>query len=159
MNMEWISVEDAVPNDDNNVLTYSEGYASAVGYHTKKGWFYHPDDQPRSDNSLIDVTHWMPLPQPPKEKINQSLYLNKYFIFPENNKLSWSQDFCCFRDDAPHGIKFLLYKFLSDDRVCLRAHGYGIISNELGSYGCGSICMEIKDIIPYMVKDGMDETQ
>ena len=152
-NMEWISVENEVPSDDANVLTYSDGYSITVGYHTKKGWFYHPDDQGLRDNSLIDVTHWMELPDPPKEKIDQSLFLNKYFIFPENNTLEWSQDFCCFRDQAPHDIKFQLYKFINDDRVSLRAHGYGIIGGEKGSYGDGSICMEIKDIIPYMTEE------
>jgi uncharacterized protein DUF551 len=65
--MQWINVEHELPEDDFNVLTYSEEYAFTVGYHTKKGWFYHPDDQPRNDNALIDVTHWMPLPELPKK--------------------------------------------------------------------------------------------
>lgn len=63
----WISVEDQLPDDDNSVLTISEGYFQCVGYHTRKGWFYYPNDQEWNDNSLIDVTHWMPLPKPPEE--------------------------------------------------------------------------------------------
>ena len=62
--MTWISVKDELPEDDANVLGYSEGYAFSVAYHTKKGWFYHPEiDHESGDNSLIDVTHWMPLPE------------------------------------------------------------------------------------------------
>lgn len=64
--MKWTSVEDQIPQTDENVLTYSEGYAIAVGYHTKKGWFYHPEiSHEWGDNSLIDVTHWMSLPGVP----------------------------------------------------------------------------------------------
>ena len=65
MKMAWTNVQDKLPEDDSCVLTYSEGYAFTVGYHTKKGWFYHPNDQEWNDNSLIDVTHWMFLPKRP----------------------------------------------------------------------------------------------
>lgn len=84
--------------------------------------------------------------------VDQSLYLNKYFKFKKNNKIPWSQDFCCYTANAPHGIKFLLDKFINEERVTLKAFGYGELGKEKG-YGNGAICVNIKDIIPYMVKE------
>lgn len=158
MNIEWINVKHELPTPYEKVLTFTSDESDSHVYvepirfsfmNKSNEWI----SECTGDVEDCTITHWMKLPAPPKEKIDQSLYLNKYFIFHKDNTLPWSQDFCCFSDNAPHDIQFLLYKFITDERVFLRAHGYGIISNETGSYGNGSICMEIKDIINYMVKE------
>ncbi len=65
---EWISVKDKLPNDREWVLVWHTGYA------TPKKAKYKDDFSPHLSVFLIDgdngnkgeVTHWMPLPQPPK---------------------------------------------------------------------------------------------
>ena len=59
---EWISVNDRLPKDGQIVLTYKNGVYDIQAYEERrngwlcKGWFW----------SMATVTHWMPLPQPPK---------------------------------------------------------------------------------------------
>lgn len=62
--MEWISVNDRLPKDGEIVLTVKnksreiQMYESRRnGWISKKGWFW----------SVGTVTHWIPLPEPPKE--------------------------------------------------------------------------------------------
>ena len=65
---EWISVDDGLPKDRDWVLVNHTGYA------TPKKAKYKDDFSPHLPVFLIDgdngnkgkVTHWMPLPQPPK---------------------------------------------------------------------------------------------
>ena len=65
---EWISVKDGLPKDRDWVLVNHTGYA------TPKKAKYKDDFSPHLPVFLIDgdngnkgkVTHWMPLPQPPK---------------------------------------------------------------------------------------------
>lgn len=65
---EWISVKDGLPKDREWVLVNHTGYA------TPKKAKYKDDFSPHLPVFLIDgdngnkgkVTHWMPLPQPPK---------------------------------------------------------------------------------------------
>lgn len=73
MKMEWISVTDKLPNDGETVLVvvrrYSAGFLpmSAVemaSYSRDFDWVF--DDAPVF--GVIDITHWMPLPEPPKEE-------------------------------------------------------------------------------------------
>lgn len=78
-------------------------------------------------------------------------YLNKVFIFPKTNKIPWGQDFCYYSENAPGRVKFRLEKFLTHEPefcVSLKAPGYG----ERGNYGCGGICCDLADIVPYMRK-------
>ena len=56
---EWISVNDGLPEDDVDVLTRRATGMSVEAYHGF-GWSY--DEY----NGRWVVTHWMPLPQPPK---------------------------------------------------------------------------------------------
>ena len=51
---EWISVEDRLPDVGKFVLIYSEINGVCLDYHDGATFGYY------------DVTHWMPLPQPPK---------------------------------------------------------------------------------------------
>ena len=58
----WIPVTERVPMDDKNVIVCVDGIVT-TGYHDERGWFWESDGKairrPR-------VTHWMPLPKPPK---------------------------------------------------------------------------------------------
>jgi len=66
--MEWISVKDRLPEDISLVLAFGENYHDAVffAYSNKVDWF-DPDIVHNSKIDKGDVTHWMPLPEPPKQ--------------------------------------------------------------------------------------------
>lgn len=64
---EWISVKDRLPcgaDESEWVLVYADGAINCMGY-TNRGfsdWTY-----AKAHNIAIDdITHWMPLPEPPK---------------------------------------------------------------------------------------------
>ena len=63
---EWISVKDALPEDEQTVLTIDTGREMQVCFYetAQKGVFqlFH------GLVSVYNITHWMPLPEPPKEK-------------------------------------------------------------------------------------------
>jgi hypothetical protein len=102
-------------------------------------------------------SHWLDLPKSPHDKVNRDLYLNKKFIFPEDNEIEWSQDFCYYVADIPHNITFTLTDFINDERVVLRAKGYGLQgTDDSANYGNGSIFSTLENIIPYMRIDGVD---
>lgn len=62
---EWVSVKDGLPDDGETVLTYKNGIVEVQVYEKKRNgwiswqgnWFW----------SMATVSHWMPLPEPPKE--------------------------------------------------------------------------------------------
>lgn len=60
--MEWISVKDRLPDDDKTVLV-TDGIRICLSYYEgccdlwRGGYIFGRE-----------MTHWMPLPQPPKEK-------------------------------------------------------------------------------------------
>ena len=59
--MEWISVKDRLPGDG-EYLVYSPAFygVTTMVYEDGKWWF--DESSPTSGN-----THWMPLPEPPKD--------------------------------------------------------------------------------------------
>ena len=72
---KWISVKDRLPEDDVDVIVYAVsnngGYTIVITFHTHKlyglnieGW------APPWQYFTISytITHWMPLPEPPKEE-------------------------------------------------------------------------------------------
>ena len=63
---EWISVKDRLPEDDSDVLAYSrngeEGRIYPANY-AKGVWFDCIFNTPATGTT----THWMPIPEPPKE--------------------------------------------------------------------------------------------
>ncbi len=63
--MEWISVKDRFPEKDITVLTWDGDYIETMAYwydeNNKQVWFSPP--APPKDY----ITHWMPLPEPPKK--------------------------------------------------------------------------------------------
>lgn len=70
---DWISVEDRLPEDDGDVLAIVSGYPTpnitledvlvVAAFCEGEGWYI--GEYPDWDNPII--THWMPLPEPPKE--------------------------------------------------------------------------------------------
>ena len=66
---EWISVEDRLPEDRSNVLVvayWCERWGVYMGWCApeRAEWSVHVGIGDRDD---VAVTHWMPLPAPPKE--------------------------------------------------------------------------------------------
>lgn len=71
--MEWISVKDRLPENHDawrlvRYLIYSEKDGIALGnYKTNDGWYAEScSDWHRYQ--ILNVTHWMPLPEPPQAK-------------------------------------------------------------------------------------------
>ena len=71
--MGWISVKDRLPEKNSQVLTLCNLKAETIKkyspvinqmeYWNDKGWF----DWCGDDDEGLDITHWQPLPEPPKE--------------------------------------------------------------------------------------------
>ena len=62
---EWVSVEDRLPTDKlNYIVYYKHVYCDDDGYYAIGVSFY--DGKEFQINLAYKVTHWMPLPQPPK---------------------------------------------------------------------------------------------
>lgn len=70
--MEWISVNEKFPDTENSILTFcpdgQDGYKVSVSKYIS-GIFYamHPDGF-KIGYDEWNITHWMPLPEPPKTK-------------------------------------------------------------------------------------------
>jgi hypothetical protein len=62
---EWISVEDKMPPDGKLVII-----KGGVGLHTEAGWYSTVDYGTYRPEKITgwEVTHWMPLPDPPRER-------------------------------------------------------------------------------------------
>ena len=60
---DWISVKDRLPEDGNLVLILNVWKMYELGYyHKPHGWI-------AQGVSRVVVTHWMPLPEAPKESM------------------------------------------------------------------------------------------
>lgn len=66
--MEWISVKDRLPKKSGSYLVVIKGFDPfSTAFRRDKGWH----DQDKGRDALFDpwshlVTHWRPLPKPPK---------------------------------------------------------------------------------------------
>ena len=60
--MEWIDVNDKLPENFSSILVVGESIRSTALF--QDGIFYSDLNLPKSK----DITHWMPLPEPPKNK-------------------------------------------------------------------------------------------
>ena len=67
---EWISVDERLPEKSGDYLTYHNGVISALMYSKRHKLFNAEDtlDEKFSKANCIEVSHWMPLPEPPKMK-------------------------------------------------------------------------------------------
>lgn len=68
--MEWTSVKDKLPEliygaSSDYVLVYILTGGHSIAYYTKDGWAYGYGDLMNSSD-IKNLTHWMPLPEPPK---------------------------------------------------------------------------------------------
>ena len=63
---EWISVKDRLPEDNTNVLVYRGSLISVYTYIGHNEWEDDYGYWSRTDDD--GITHWMPLPEPPKEE-------------------------------------------------------------------------------------------
>ena len=63
--MEWISIQDRLPDDMQEVIVYSVDGGVESGVYYSEGCFDYYDVSNRS--ILVNVTHWMPLPNPPQD--------------------------------------------------------------------------------------------
>jgi hypothetical protein len=63
--MNWIKIEDKLPKRGENILMYLIGYKVTLGRRYER-W------QESESSSWYDnerVSHWMPLPEPPKDEL------------------------------------------------------------------------------------------
>lgn len=61
--MNWISVNDRLPDHQNETVIICTG-----GTAVSTAWMNYNDEwEDTFTNGLMHVTHWMPLPSPPKE--------------------------------------------------------------------------------------------
>ncbi len=66
-NMEWISVKDRLPNDDESVLMMDEELSCipTIGWYEKNGDTHGFFTADHCFRMRLIVTHWMPLPESP----------------------------------------------------------------------------------------------
>jgi hypothetical protein len=67
--MKWINIKDELPEDVCDVLCYLEGRDEIMllAYYPMLDSIREDFEFLDSDGYMYDVTHWMPLPTPPKE--------------------------------------------------------------------------------------------
>jgi len=64
--MEWIKVEDRLPEDRVLVLCWQESMGACIREHIyEDGYVSWYDEHNNYDDSDLKITHWMPLPPPP----------------------------------------------------------------------------------------------
>lgn len=61
--VEWISVKDRLPEEDKDVLAYNGVYMIIAAYTTNPTKYWYTI----TGSVMRTITHWMPLPEPPKE--------------------------------------------------------------------------------------------
>ena len=66
---EWISVKDRLPEEEERVLIYTKTNITNYGTYTKRYGAYRKEGFICQDGFmwLNTASHWMPLPEPPKE--------------------------------------------------------------------------------------------
>lgn len=66
--MDWIKCENRLPTEEKFVLTFSELGIRTLAIFTIRNEKYWIEANGFSlDLDTLNVTHWMPLPEPPKE--------------------------------------------------------------------------------------------
>ena len=93
--MKWRSIKDKLPEKYTDVLTLSAfpngNYAIGVGYYIeRKSWEINWADDP---GGYEDITHWMPLPRPPK-------YMECIVVKCTEMGRAWNK-YCAFHANVP----------------------------------------------------------
>ena len=72
-NMNWISVKDRLPENEQTVLAYYNfgGKCKIRFYGTLTYYAFDPEPHWQHEGTGLKVTHWMPLPEPPEEEENE----------------------------------------------------------------------------------------
>lgn len=63
---EWISVNSELPELGKRVLLYRKNNPITVGWHVVNIYGTHGFGLPFGHAPMDDITHWMPLPEPPE---------------------------------------------------------------------------------------------
>lgn len=66
--MVWISVKDRLPDKDQTVLIYTDGHETYLAKIYEDGEAWPVSNSCGCCGTEEKFTHWMPLPQPPKEE-------------------------------------------------------------------------------------------
>lgn len=67
--MEWVKVSDKLPEPHKNVLVFDNDEGMTVAYYSQFVYFnLSVQGCFASGGQLYNVTHWMELPEPPKDK-------------------------------------------------------------------------------------------
>ena len=61
----WISVKDRLPIKERWVIVVADGAMNCAWYDKKRGWHNGFNERPKNIR-IEEITHWMPLPTPPK---------------------------------------------------------------------------------------------
>lgn len=65
---KWVSVKDRLPEDDGPVIAVYHFKGNTVRYISTLSYFcFDPQPHWQHESTGLVVTHWMPLPEPPKE--------------------------------------------------------------------------------------------
>lgn len=66
-NDKWVSTIDELPNFNQRVTVCIDGQYVRDGKFTSFGWFVYDSVGLIEVSKTNKITHWMPLPQPPKQ--------------------------------------------------------------------------------------------
>ncbi|HAJ4242739.1 TPA: DUF551 domain-containing protein [Escherichia coli] len=67
MEMNWVKCSERMPEETDDIIVVSDDIVmSGISYSRRKG-FYISALEYDEDAPIDDVTHWMPLPEPPSE--------------------------------------------------------------------------------------------
>lgn len=79
--MEWISVNDSLPETGKRVLTYADNGAMFAAH--LDGYWYVDTGEMYYSTPLANITHWMPLPAPPEVRHAKWVSSKQYNGNPE----------------------------------------------------------------------------
>jgi len=77
--MEWISIKDRLPNSNINVLVCNifgqtlDEREPCIAHREDDGFFYILKPFNYDEYGIVNVTHWMPLPDAPEQDITEEI--------------------------------------------------------------------------------------
>lgn len=69
--MEWIDVNERLPRHHKSVLMFDSDTDMMVGYYDSKIQLWQGEYNEYVYDKATKVTHWMPLPEPPKNDFKE----------------------------------------------------------------------------------------